>query len=50
MWVGLFTVGLSRDVIPEADGCQGDETEIQRLQKVPVRLQVDKDPRRDDEE
>ena len=50
VWVGLFAVGLSGDVIPEADGRQRDETEIQRLQKVPVLLQVDKDPRGDEEE
>lgn len=50
VWVGLFTVGLPGDVIPEADGCQRDETEIQRLQEVPVLLQADEDPRGDDEE
>lgn len=50
VWVVAFTVGLSRDIIPEANGRQRDETEIQRLQEVPVLLQVDKDQRRDDEE
>lgn len=50
MWIGLFTVGLSGDIIPEANGCQRDETEVQRLQEVPVLLQADEDPRRDDEE
>lgn len=43
-------MSLSWDVIPEADGRQRDEAEIQRLQKVPVFLQVEKDHRGDDEE
>ena len=50
MWDGLFTVGLSWDIIAKANGCQRDETEIQRLKIVPVLLQTDKDPSRDDEE
>lgn len=50
MWVVLFTLVLSGDIIPEANGCQRNEAEIQRLQKVPVLLQADKDPCRDDEE
>lgn len=50
MWVVLFTVGLSRDIIPKANGGQRDETEIQRLQKVPVLLHAGKDPGRDDED
>lgn len=50
MWVILFTVGLPGDIISEADGCQGDKTEVQRLQKTPVLLQADKDTCRDDEE
>lgn len=28
MWVVLFTVSLSRDIIPKANSCQRDETEI----------------------
>lgn len=47
---GLFTVCLSWDIIPEANCCQRDETEIQRLKKVPVLLHAGKDPSRDDEE
>lgn len=50
MWVVLFTVGLAGDIIPQADGCKRYETEIQRLQKVPVLLQASKDPRRNEEE
>lgn len=50
MWVVLSTVGLSWDVIPEADGGQRDETEIQGVQKVPVLLQAAEDPSWEDEE
>lgn len=50
MWIFLFAVALSGNVIPEANGCQRDETEIQRIQKVPLLLQANKDPRRDEEE
>lgn len=46
----LSTVRLAGDIIPEADGCKRDETEIQRLQEVPVLLQAGEDPRGDDEE
>ncbi len=49
MWIVIFTAGLSGYVIPEANGRKRDETEIQRLQKVPLLLQAGKDPRRDDE-
>lgn len=50
VWVELFTVGLSRDIIPQANGCKGYKTEIERLQKVPVLLKACEDPRRDEEE
>lgn len=50
MWVVLCTLVLSGDIIPEANSCQRNEAEIQRLQKVPGLLQADKDPCRDDEE
>lgn len=50
MWVVLFTVALSRDIIPQPDGCKRYETEIERLQKVPVLLQTSEEPRRDEDE
>lgn len=51
MWVldVLLSVVLSGDIIPEADGRKRDETEIQRLQEVPVALQAGETQRRDDE-
>lgn len=50
MWIVLFTLRFSGDIIPKADSGQRDETEIQGLQKVPIFLHSDKDPRRDEEE
>lgn len=44
----LLAVSLTRDVIPQADGGERYEAEIQRLQEVPVPLQGHEDPRRDE--
>lgn len=43
-------MSFSRDIIPKAYGRQWDEAEIQRLQKVPVFFQGEKDPGRDEDE
>lgn len=50
MRVVIFIVSGPWHIIPKADGCQGDETKIKRLQKVPVPLHHHKYTGRDDQE
>lgn len=46
----LVAVSLARNVVPEADGAQRYEAEVERLQEVPVLLDAGEDSRRDEEQ
>lgn len=46
----LLVVALSRDIVPQADGAQRDEAEVEGLQEVPVFLQHREHSSRDEEE
>lgn len=46
----FLVVAFSGHVVPQADGAQGDEAEVEGLQEVPVVLQDREHGRRDEEE
>lgn len=46
----FLIVAFSRDIVPQADGAQGNKTKIKGLQKVPVVLQDGEHGGRDEKE